>query len=177
MTNPTSHHHHHNSSSPGNAAHPTGTFDSTNALVIQASHVLPFPPDKAFETFGDFKRHSEWQENVTSVEYSDSRKFEARWTMESLGIRFGWSTVPTVIEPNKLLVWRSVKGLQLQGRAEFDPLDDGSRTRIFYTLSYVVPKKVKHSLGSTRRESTQLKSMLQKFSDAVEKELQEKNGS
>jgi uncharacterized membrane protein len=88
-------------------------------------------------------------------------------TMFSTTIR--WSTVPVRQEPNKLLVWQSVKGLQLQGRAEFESLEDG-QSRMLFTLCYVGPRKVKNSLGSSKKESAQLKLMLESFRDIVAKE-------
>lgn len=91
--------------------------------------------------------------------------------MESYGIKFGWSTVAVRKEPNKLLVWQSIKGLQLQGRAEFEDLDDG-QTRMLFTLCYVAPRrKIKSTLDSNKKESARLKVMLESFRDKVAREV------
>ena len=147
-----------------------------NVVVSQASMVLPFSPRIAYFAFSDFTRHSEWNPHVTDVQYIDASRHEARWTMESFGLQFGWSTVPVRKEPTKLLVWKSVKGLQLQGRAEFEPVGDG-QCRMLYTLCYVAHRKVvKHDLGPSKRESARLKLTLEMFRDAVSKDIQ-KNSS
>ncbi|CAB9529882.1 expressed unknown protein [Seminavis robusta] len=147
-------------------------FELSNVVVSQASIVLPFSPRTAYFAFSNFSRHSEWNPQLTKVEYVDGSRNEARWTMESYGIKFGWSTVPVRQEPNKLLVWRSVKGLQLQGRAEFEEYEEG-QTRMLFTMCYVAQRKVKSSsfAGPSKRESAQLRMMLESFRDAVSKEL------
>ena len=145
---------------------------SSEMVVSQASAELPFSPRLAYFAFSDFTRHNEWNPHVTSVEYMDASKNEARWTMESYGLKFGWSTVPVRKEPAKLLVWKSVKGLQLECRVEFEPIGE-NHCRMLYTQCYVPPRKViKHDRGPSKRESAQLKRTLELFRDAVQKELQ-----
>ena len=145
------------------------SFEAANLIVTQASIVLPFDSRTAYFAFSDFTRHPEWNPQLTKVEYVDSKENEVRWTMESYGIEFGWSTVAVKKELNRLLVWQSVKGLQLQGRAEFENLDDG-QSRMMFTLCYVAPRKVKNTLGNSKKESPHIKLMLESFRDAVAKD-------
>lgn len=149
-----------------------GSSSAAELYVSQASAELPFSPRIAYFAFSDFTRHNEWNPHVTSVEYTDASKNEARWTMESYGLQFGWSTVPVRKEPTKLLVWKSVKGLQLECRAEFEPIGE-NHCRMLYTQCYVLPRKViKHDLGPSKRESAQLKLTLTLFRDTIQTELQ-----
>jgi len=159
----------------GNNSREPPDLDVPRVVINQASVELPFSPRIAYFAFGDFTRHSQWNPHVTSVEYVDASRTEARWTMQIFGMKFGWSTIPVRKEPNKLIVWKSVKGLQLQARAEFEPLSDGE-CRMLYTLSYEAPRKLKYQ-GDSKKESAQLRLMLETFRDVVAKDLQENHAT
>jgi len=149
---------------------PAAMSELNNVVVSQASADLPVSSRMAYFAWSDFSRHQEWTPNIISVDYIDASRHEARWTMESYGLRFGWSTVPIRKEPTKLLVWKSVKGVRLEGRVEFEHVDE-NHCRILYTLCYVSPRKtLKHDLGPSMRESIYLKQTLENFGEIVRNE-------
>lgn len=157
----------------------TAESSNNNVVVSQASIDLPFSTRLAYFTFSDFTRHVEWNPHVTKVEYTDASNSEARWTMESYGLQFGWSTIPMRKEPTKLLTWKSVKGIQLECRAEFEPTGE-NHCRMLYTQSYVLPRKIMKQdlpVGPSKRESSQLKLILTLFREAVQKDIESYHAS
>lgn len=149
-------------------------IDKANAIVMEASLEMPFSPKVAYDAFSDFSRHSDWNPGVTSVEYVDPLNREARWTMEAFaGLKIDWHTVPTVLDPNKAIAWKSIKGMQLEGQVHFTPIADGGQTLMVLTSSYVVPRMMRRFFGKAKKgkkESNQVKDVLEKFRDVVSQE-------
>lgn len=151
-------------------------IDSPNAIVLEASLEMPFSPKVAYDAFSDFSRHADWNPGVTNVEYVDplNRPHEARWTMEAFaGLKIDWHTVPTALEPSRVIAWKSIKGMQLEGQVHFTPLADGGQTLMVLTSSYVVPRMMRRFFGRSnkgKRESNRVKEVLEKFKEVVSEE-------
>lgn len=163
---------------PCQAAIEAKPIDSANAIVLEASLEMPFSPKTAYDAFKNFSRHSDWNPN-TSVEYVDplNRPHEARWTMEAFaGLKIDWHTVPTALEPNRAIAWKSIKGMQLEGQVHFMPIADGSQTLMVLTSSYVVPRMMRRFIcrwNKGKNESNQVKDVLEKFREVVSQEQAE----
>ena len=148
----------------------------SNAVMLEASLEMPFSPKVAYEAFSNFSRHGDWNSGVSGVEYVDPSKRPgvARWTMEAFGgLKIEWDTVPTALEPNKMIAWKSIKGMQLEGQAHFTAIADGQRTLMLLTSSYVVPRFVRRFFGRSnkgKRENHQVKDVLEQFRKVVSEE-------
>ena len=150
--------------------------DSPNAVLLEASLEMPFSPKVAYEAFANFSRHGDWNSGVSGVEYVDpsNKPGVARWTMEAFGgLKIEWDTVPTALEPNKMIAWKSIKGMQLEGQAHFTAIADGQRTLMLLTSSYVVPRFVRRFFGRSnkgKQENHQVKDVLEQFRKVVAEE-------
>ena len=114
---------------------------------------MPFPPDVAYRSFSNFSRHTEWNPSVKSVEYIDgSAKTKARWTMETkLGFDVSWVTIPTTLQRNKAIAWKSIEGLKLEGKVSFQPVNEGRGTLMILSSTYSgVPEKSSMTASSNK---------------------------
>ena len=160
----------------------------SNLIVRNAGYIMPFPVKVAYENFSDFSRHSEWDPNIESSEYVDDACLaKVRWTRKTdMGFTISWKTETKVREVNKSLVWKSIEGVKLENRVIFQPVDDGRGTLMIMSTSYKVPEKIflpckkmvgKHQKGLRAShhaaESERIMKVLQNFSKAIQKELEE----
>ena len=161
----------------------------SNIIVRHAGHLLPFPVNIAYEKFSDFSRHAEWTPNIKSSQYLDpQQQTKVRWTRETMGFLIGWTTLTTVKEPNKALVWKSVEGIKCENRVIFQSVDDGRGTLMIMSSSYKVPEKVfipSHKMMGNKNkgprasnntiESDQIKEILQRFCEIVTREEEQRS--
>jgi uncharacterized membrane protein len=125
-----------------------------NAIEVSASIELPFPKGVAFDAFSDLSRQSTFSPWLKSVEYLNGEKNGVgsltRWKLSYLGLRFSWNAVSTVQDrKNGILEWKSITGLQNNGRVVFHEIDH-ERSYMNMTMSFSIPRLAARLMGPTK---------------------------
>jgi uncharacterized membrane protein len=96
------------------------------------------PVEIAFDLFSDFEKFPEWMKHIKEVRRTGENY--TRWTADApLGINVEWEAETTELEPNRKIVWRTVRGdVEMEGEVTFEESAKG-RTRLHVSLGYSPP--------------------------------------
>jgi uncharacterized membrane protein len=170
-------------------------------LMASASIELPFPKQIAYDAFSDLSRQPSFSPWLRSVEYLNNNNHDdntlaaadatsittTRWTMSYLGFRYSWDAISTRQDrENGIIEWKSITGLENEGRVEFLPvLKDSDESvvpdgcRMILTMQFNLPRVVTRLIGGTHNnrgarymEKHMLQKTLQNFRDTIVQEMQ-----
>ena len=122
------------------------------------------PVSVAYDQWTQFEKFPEFMTGVEEVRQIDDTHM--RWTAEIGGERQQWTAEIVEQEPDRVIAWRSVGGVPMTGRVEFEPVDDG--TRVSVDMEYE-PDGAKEKLGAfLGSDERQVKEDLERFRELVE---------
>ena len=132
--------------------------------TISTSIDVGVPVSVAYDQWTQFERFPEFMSGVEEVRQIDDT--HVQWTAEVGGERHEWTAEIVEQEPDRVIAWRSVGGVETSGRVEFEPVDDG--TRVTVDMDYE-PEGAKERIGSLLgSDERQVKEDLERFRELVE---------
>jgi len=132
--------------------------------TIEKSIDVGVPVSMAYDQWTQFEQFPQFMEGIVEVKQLDDTHLQ--WVADIDGERKEWKAEVTEQEPDRVIAWRSVEGLENSGRVEFEPIDKG--TRVSVAMQYDADG-VKQSLGSLFGvDGRQVASDLESFRDLVE---------
>jgi uncharacterized membrane protein len=108
------------------------------SMDLQKCIEVAAPIEQVFETFSQLERFPEFMKHVREVHVRGDGT--SQWVVEGpAGGTVSWEAVTTRLEPNRLIVWRTLPGSAVDhaGLLRFEPTEGG--TRVFVTMSYTPP--------------------------------------
>lgn len=102
--------------------------------VIRESMEVDVPVSTAYNQWTQFEQFPHFMEGVEEVRQLDDTRLH--WKAEIAGQTREWEAKIVEQEPDKVIAWRSDGGVNLAGRATFEPIVDGSRTRIMLEMEF-----------------------------------------
>jgi uncharacterized membrane protein len=96
------------------------------------------PVEIVFDLFSDFEKFPEWMSHIKEVRRTGENY--TRWTADApLGINVEWEAETTELEPNRKIVWRTVRGdVEMEGKVTFEETKKGT-TEMHVSLGYSPP--------------------------------------
>lgn len=145
-------------------------------IQVSADIELEFPKEVAYDAFSDISRQasfSPWLKSVVFLNGSQENTVGAttKWTMSFMGVPMSWNAISTRQDrENGVIEWKSITGLQNNGRVEFRSL--GDRTHMIMTMTFTTPRLATRILGEGHViarvvENKMLKSTLRNFRQIV----------
>lgn len=93
------------------------------------------PPDEVFAVAADPRRFAEWQRDVVSVRMNSATAFAT--TRRFAGAKRTQTQEITRNDPPRSFAARGVDGpIRAHASIEVEPLDDGARSRVTFTLDF-----------------------------------------
>ncbi|KAL3796143.1 hypothetical protein HJC23_000646 [Cyclotella cryptica] len=161
--------------------------DSKKLIECNASILLPFPADVAFDAFSDLTRQPSWCKYLKSVEYigvvgedindgpTEVPLRQSKWTVGVKGLRFTWTARDThIVRPHRI-EWESTSGMKNRGSVEFTSHashESEHPTKMTLRFIFVTPRVVsslfrRSTLIRRYTEEVLLMNMLTDFRDVV----------
>ena len=132
--------------------------------TIEKSIDVGVPVSTAYDQWTQFEEFPRFMEGVVSVKQIDDS--HVRWVAEIGGMRNEWDAEIVEQEPDRVIAWRSIGGLQNHGRVEFMPTNDGTRVNV--SMEYE-PQSFKESAGAVLGlDGGQVENDLERFKELVE---------
>lgn len=132
--------------------------------TIEKSIEVDVPVSVAYGQWTQFEEFPRFMTGVVDVQQIDDK--HVRWVAEVGGERKEWQAEIVEQEPDRVIAWRSIEGIENAGRVEFEPADGG--TRVSVEMEYD-PEGVKESVGALFGfDSRQVEEDLERFRDLVE---------
>src|SRR5207342_320669 len=101
------------------------------------------PVSAAYDQWTQFEEFPQFMEGVVAVRQLDDS--HVRWIAEIDGERQEWDAEIVEQEPDRVIAWRSTRGLPNSGRVEFLPIAAG--TRVTVAMEYE-PEGIKETVGA-----------------------------
>ena len=132
--------------------------------TIEKSIDVGVPVSVAYDQWTQFEEFPQFMDGIVEVKQLDDTHL--RWVADIDGERKEWKAEVIEQEPDRVVAWRSVEGLENSGRVEFEPIDSG--TRVSVAMQYDADG-VKESLGALFGiDGRQVANDLESFRELVE---------
>ena len=132
--------------------------------TIEKSIDVGVPVSVAYDQWTQFEEFPQFMDGIVEVKQLDDTHL--RWVADIDGERKEWEAEVVEQEPDRVVAWRSVEGLENSGRVEFEPIDSG--TRVSVAMQYDADG-VKESLGALFGiDGRQVANDLESFRELVE---------
>jgi uncharacterized membrane protein len=132
--------------------------------TIEKSIDVAVPVSVAYDQWTQFEEFPQFMAGVVDVRQLDDS--HVRWMAEVGGERHEWEAEIVEQQPNRVIAWRSTRGLDNAGRVEFEPIDSGTRVKV--EMEYD-PQGMKETAGSLLGFDTgQVGDDLDRFKELVE---------
>jgi len=116
-------------------------YDSgRRAHEVNKAITINAPVEQVFGVWRDFKNFPRFMSHIQEVE--DLGGGRSRWRVAGpAGVPVEWTARTTEFIPNRVIAWQTEPGSAVAnaGIVRFDPIGDGSRTRVQVRLSYNPP--------------------------------------
>ncbi|MEX2555861.1 MAG: SRPBCC family protein [Actinomycetota bacterium] len=114
--------------------------------LIRESIDVDVPVSTAYNQWTQFEEFPRFMEGVDEVRQLDDTRLH--WKAEIAGATREWEAKIVEQEPDRVIAWRSEEGVKLAGRVTFEPIDDGSRSRITLEMEFD-PEGFVEAVGDT----------------------------
>lgn len=114
--------------------------------VIRESIDVKVPVSTAYNQWTQFEEFPKFMEGVEEVKQLDDTLLH--WKAEIAGAKREWEARIVEQEPDRVIAWRSEGGVKLNGRATFEPVDDGNGSRITLEMDFD-PEGFVEAVGDT----------------------------
>ena len=132
--------------------------------TIEKSIDVGVPVSVAYDQWTQFEEFPQFMDGIVEVKQLDDTHLH--WVADIDGERKEWKAEVVEQEPDRVVAWRSVEGLENSGRVEFEPIDSG--TRVSVAMQYDA-EGVKESLGALFGvDGRQVANDLESFRELVE---------
>ena len=132
--------------------------------TIEKSIDVGVPVSVAYDQWTQFEEFPQFMDGIVEVKQLDDTHLH--WVADIDGERKQWKAEVIEQEPDRVVAWRSVEGLENSGRVEFEPIDSG--TRVSVAMQYDA-EGVKESLGALFGvDGRQVANDLESFRELVE---------
>jgi len=132
--------------------------------TIEKSIDVGVPVSVAYDQWTQFEEFPQFMDGIVEVKQLDDTHLH--WVADIDGERKEWKAEVVEQEPDRVVAWRSVEGLENSGRVEFEPIDSG--TRVSVAMQYDA-EGVKESLGAPFGvDGRQVANDLESFRELVE---------
>ena len=132
--------------------------------TIEKSIDVGVPVSVAYDQWTQFEEFPQFMDGIVEVKQLDDTHLQ--WVADIDGERKQWKAEVIEQEPDRVVAWRSVEGLENCGRVEFEPIDSG--TRVSVAVQYDA-EGVKESIGALFGvDGRQVASDLESFRELVE---------
>ena len=132
--------------------------------TIEKSIDVGVPVSVAYDQWTQFEEFPQFMDGIVEVKQLDDTHLQ--WVADIDGERKQWKAEVIEQEPDRVVAWRSVEGLENSGRVEFEPIDSG--TRVSVAMQYDA-EGVKESLGALFGvDGRQVANDLESFRELVE---------
>ena len=132
--------------------------------TIEKSIDVGVPVSVAYDQWTQFEEFPQFMDGIVEVKQLDDTHLH--WVADIDGERKEWKAEVIEQEPDRVVAWRSVEGLENSGRVEFEPIDSG--TRVSVAMQYDADG-VKESLGALFGiDGRQVANDLESFRELVE---------
>ncbi|HEY6114013.1 MAG TPA: SRPBCC family protein [Gaiellaceae bacterium] len=132
--------------------------------TIEKSIDVGVPVSVAYDQWTQFEEFPQFMDGIVEVKQLDDTHLH--WVADIDGERKEWKAEVIEQEPDRVVAWRSVEGLENSGRVEFEPIDSG--TRVSVAMQYDA-EGVKESLGALFGvDGRQVANDLESFRELVE---------
>ena len=132
--------------------------------TIEKSIDVGVPVSVAYDQWTQFEEFPQFMDGIVEVKQLDDTHL--RWVADIDGERKEWKAEVVEQEPDRVVAWRSIEGLENSGRVEFEPIDSG--TRVSVAMQYDADG-VKESLGALFGiDGRQVANDLESFRELVE---------
>ena len=132
--------------------------------TIEKSIDVGVPVSVAYDQWTQFEEFPQFMDGIVEVKQLDDTHLQ--WVADIDGERKEWKAEVIEQEPDRVVAWRSVEGLENSGRVEFEPIDSG--TRVSVAMQYDA-EGVKESLGALFGvDGRQVANDLESFRELVE---------
>ena len=132
--------------------------------TIEKSIDVGVPVSVAYDQWTQFEEFPQFMDGIVEVNQLDDTHLH--WVADIDGERKEWKAEVIEQEPDRVVAWRSVEGLENSGRVEFEPIDSG--TRVSVAMQYDA-EGVKESLGALFGvDGRQVANDLESFRELVE---------
>jgi len=132
--------------------------------TIEKSIDVGVPVSVAYDQWTQFEEFPQFMDGIVEVKQLDDTHLH--WVADIDGERKEWKAEVIEQEPDRVVAWRSVEGLENSGRVEFEPIDSG--TRVSVAMQYDA-EGVKESIGALFGvDGRQVANDLESFRELVE---------
>jgi len=132
--------------------------------TVEKSIDVAVPVSVAYDQWTQFEQFPQFMSGVVDVRQLDDN--HVHWTAEVGGERHEWDAEIVEQKPDRVIAWRSTRGLDNSGRVEFEPIDSGTRVKV--EMDYE-PEGLKEKTGSLLGFDTgQVGDDLDRFKELVE---------
>ena len=132
--------------------------------TIEESIDVEVPVRTAYDQWTQFEEFPQFMDGIVEVKQLDDTHLH--WVADIDGERKEWKAEVVEQEPDRVVAWRSIEGLENSGRVEFEPIDSG--TRVSVAMQYDADG-VKESLGALFGiDGRQVANDLESFRELVE---------
>ena len=132
--------------------------------TIETSVELEVPVRVAYNQWTQFEEFPQFMDGIVEEKQLDDTHLH--WVADIDGERKEWKAEVIEQEPDRVVAWRSVEGLENSGRVEFEPIDAG--TRVSVAMQYDA-ERMKESLGALFGvDGRQVANDLESFRELVE---------
>ena len=132
--------------------------------TIEKSIDVGVPVSVAYDQWTQFEEFPQFMDGIVEVKQLDDTHLH--WVADIDGERKEWKAEVVEQEPDRVVAWRSIEGLENSGRVEFEPIDSG--TRVSVAMQYDADG-VKESLGALFGiDGRQVANDLESFRELVE---------
>jgi uncharacterized membrane protein len=124
------------------------------------------PVHEVFEQWRNYEQFERFLPQLTDVRRTGERT--SHWVLGMGGMTVEWDAEVTALEEDRLIAWRSFRGLETSGEARFRDLG-GGRTCVDLTLEYTPPLGASEGLfGVGAKVDERLEEGLENVKETVE---------
>jgi uncharacterized membrane protein len=124
------------------------------------------PVHEVFEQWRNYEQFERFLPQLADVHKTGERT--SHWTLNVAGMTVEWDAEVTALEQDRLIAWRSIRGLETSGEARFKDLGAG-RTCVDLTLEYTPPLGASEGLfGVGAKVDEKLEEGLENVKETVE---------
>jgi uncharacterized membrane protein len=132
--------------------------------TINAAVEASVPVSVAYDQWTQFEEFPQFMEGVVEVRQLDDKT--THWVAEVGGEREEWDAEIVEQQPDRVIAWRSLGGVEHAGRVTFEPTDEGTRVSVQMEWE---PSGMKESAGAAMGlDERRVEKDLERFRDLVE---------